>query len=452
MNFRNVWEDTADIGISASKGLLSGTESALNGATLGGYRWLGDKVGLGVSQRAEELQQQADAAGVGGLNQVGNFFAEMGGSLRGLSNLGYNAIRKGISILAPQMSKSVVAPSILSGTAESGVNSMFENDFLNWQEVGKDTVQGLGISTLLSGFGTLANKGLRSLRDYMILPYTNIETMNFAPTREQLLKYPAESRFNLPEKTLTTSEAENVLRNRAQNSGVEIGGNIDHYLNKMGRQQYVRTLSNTLENPDITYSLGNKNYFVKKYNGVQGKEVKPFNDFIVKKDGKLYTKFVPDDLDYVSNQLIKNNPQDLSLRGVTNSTEPTGGKVGTSFYKEDIPYYDIVVNSKLPHVSSLSEGLNGVQKQQFGDSFRDVMRNNSQKLGTLGSMYQLRDNLVNKPYLSSVADKLSEAILTAEQKVNMPKWTRLLQTMPNKFNNQYPYFANTLSWMGSREY
>ncbi len=452
MNFRNVWEDTLDVGKSVGKGLLSGTESALNGATLGGYRWLGDKVGLGVSQRARELQQQADAAGVGGLNQVGNFFAEMGGSLRGLSNLGYNAIRKGISILAPQMSKSVVAPSILSGTAESAINSTFENDFLNWQEVGKDTVQGLGISTLLSRFGTLANKGLRSLRDYMTLPYKNIETMNFAPTREQLLKYPAESRFNLPEKTLTTSEAENVLRNRAQNSGVEIGGNIDHYLNKRGRQQYVRTLSNTLENPDITYSLGNKNYFVKKYNGVQGKEVKLFNDFIVKKDGKLYTKFVPDDLDYVSNQLIKNNPQDLSLRGVTNSTEPTGGKVGTSFYKKNIPYYDIVVNSKLPHVSSLSEGLNGVQKQQFGDSFRDVMRNNSQKLGTLGSMYQLRDNIENKPYLSSVTDKLSEAILTAEQNANMPRWTRLLQSMPNKFNSKYPYFANTLSWMGSREY
>ena len=157
------------------------------------------------------------------------------------------------------------------------------------------------------------------------------EVMDFTPTRKQLINYPAESSFNLPKKTLTSSKAENILRNRAQNSGVDIGGNIDHYLNKRGRAQYVRTLSNTLENPDITYSLGNKNYFAKKYNGVQGKEVKPFNDFIVKKDGKLYTKFVPDDLDYVSNQLRKNNPQDLSLRGAPTVRSRQVVKLGPLF-------------------------------------------------------------------------------------------------------------------------
>ena len=61
------------------------------------------------------------------------------------------------------------------------------------------------------------------------------EVMDFAPTREQLINYPAESKFNLPKKTLTSSKAENILRNKAQNSGVDIGGNIDHYLNKRGR-------------------------------------------------------------------------------------------------------------------------------------------------------------------------------------------------------------------------
>ncbi|MBQ8784985.1 MAG: hypothetical protein IJZ59_02960 [Alphaproteobacteria bacterium] len=462
MNFRNVWEDTLDVGKSVGKGLLSGTENALNGATLGGYRWLGDKVGLGVSQRAEELQQQADAAGVGGLNHVGNFFAEMGGSLRGLSNLGYNAIRKGISILAPQMSKSVVAPNILSGTAESAINSTFENDFLNWQEVGKDTVQGLGISTLLSGFGTLANKGLRSLRDYMTLPYTNIEIMNFAPTREQLSAIKAESKFN-PGKYLTREDADILLRDRVAIQKLNIYNDEASYLTdavdkKLGiqhfigddRRPFIRTLNNTIKNPDLTFVQDGKDYFVKKYtNSENGKD---FYDLAFKKGNKLFNKFPKSSPNGIVNQINNETTKNLSFGGRLSQATGRGTNPLTGENIDNVPLREVVVNSKLPHISSLYEGLNDVQRQQFGDSFQDVITNNSQKLGTLGSMYQLCDNLVNKPYLSSIADKLNEAILTAEQKTNMPKWTRLLQSMPNKFNSKYPYFANTLSWMGSREY
>ena len=70
-------------------------------------------------------------------------------------------------------------------------------------------------------------------------------------------------------------------------------------------------------------------------------------------------------MDYVSNQLRKNNPQDLSLRGVTNSTEPTGGKVGTAFYDNNIPQQSVVVNPELPHISSLYEGLTPFQSGQL---------------------------------------------------------------------------------------
>ena len=230
------------------------------------------------------------------------------------------------------------------------------------------------------------------------------EVMDFAPTREQMINYPAESSFNLPKKTLTSSKAENILRNRAQNSGVDIGGNIDHYLNKRGRAQYVRTLSNTLENPDITYSLGNKNYFAKKYNGVQGKEVKPFNDFIVKKDGKLYTKFVPDDLDYVSNQLRKNNPQDLSLRGVTNSTEPTGGKVGTAFYDNNIPQQ--------------------FQLGQLDKAIKTGLSKTNQKAGSLES-------------LNKIKQEINEAIAKAKS-TDKPSEVWQLQELKSKFDDAMP--------------
>ena len=250
------------------------------------------------------------------------------------------------------------------------------------------------------------------------------EVMDFTPTRKQLINYPAESSFNLPKKTLTSSKAENILRNRAQNSGVDIGGNIDHYLNKRGRAQYVRTLSNTLENPDITYSLGNKNYFAKKYNGVQGKEVKPFNDFIVKKDGKLYTKFVPDDLDYVSNQLRKNNPQDLSLRGVTNSTEPTGGKVGTAFYDNNIPLRNVVVNPELPHITSLYEGLTPFQLGQLDKAIKTGLSKTNQKAGSLES-------------LNKIKQEINEAIAKAKS-TDKPSEVWQLQELKSKFDDAMP--------------
>ena len=100
------------------------------------------------------------------------------------------------------------------------------------------------------------------------------EVMDFAPTREQLASYKAQSSFNTNK--YTREQAENVLRDRAEKSGVEIGGDLGHFSKRPDRTETVRTLSNTLENPDIVYNKGDKGYVVKKYdtNG------KPFFDFI----------------------------------------------------------------------------------------------------------------------------------------------------------------------------
>ena len=235
------------------------------------------------------------------------------------------------------------------------------------------------------------------------------EVLDFTPTREQMMNYPAQSKFYMPKIPLNKGEAEALLRDRAQKNGVEIGGNIDHYLNKRGRGQYVRTLSNTLENPDITYSLKNRDYFAKKYNGIEGDKIIPFNDFIVKQDGKLYTKFVPDDLDYISNQIQKNNPQDLSLRGVTNSTEPTGGKVGTSFYKNTIPLKPVVVNPDLPNVSRLYEGLTDFQSGQLDKAIKSGLSKTNAKAGSLESLNKVRQELNEQISKAQTMDQPSEA-------------------------------------------
>ena len=52
------------------------------------------------------------------------------------------------------------------------------------------------------------------------------EVLDFAPTREQLASYKAQSSFN--PNSYSKAQAENVLRDRAEKSGVEIGGDINH--------------------------------------------------------------------------------------------------------------------------------------------------------------------------------------------------------------------------------
>ena len=167
----------------------------------------------------------------------------------------------------------------------------------------------------------------------------NDEIFDLTPTREQLSSYKAQSSFN-PNK-YTREQAEDILFKRANQSSIEVGGDVNHYLKDRKRKEYVRTLSNSLQNPDIIYSSGNNGYVVKKYN-TSGK---PFFDFIVKKDGKLWTKF-PTDENYISNQ-FKKSIQDVSLNGrivgsnggLTHSLPPTTDS--------NIPRRGVVVNKNL---------------------------------------------------------------------------------------------------------
>ncbi len=140
------------------------------------------------------------------------------------------------------------------------------------------------------------------------------EVVDFLPTREQIINYPAQSKFNLPKKKLNAQKAQKILQNKAEQHGIEIGGHMDHYINKRDRAQYVRTLDNTLKHPDIKYSMTVENskgemvdrdYFAKKYNEVSEEGVVPVFDFIVEENGKLYTKFKPDELEYIYTQLKK---------------------------------------------------------------------------------------------------------------------------------------------------
>lgn len=224
----------------------------------------------------------------------------------------------------------------------------------------------------------------------------NRELVDFGPTKEQIASFPAESKFN--PNNYTKEQAQNVLKNRAEKSGIELGGDIDHYTKRSDRVKTVRTLSNTLESPDILYSMGNKGYVVKKYD-INGK---PSFDFVAKEGGKVKTKF-PTTENYISNQLQK-NPQNVSLSG-----RASGLRIGSThdlrpLTNNNISYQNIVVNSKLPKLSAYTTDFNEFQKDALEKAFNKgaYMSNNAK--GTLGATHRAQEvlnDMINKSYDTS---------------------------------------------------
>ena len=256
------------------------------------------------------------------------------------------------------------------------------------------------------------------------------EVFDFTPTEKQILEYPAESNFNLPNWKLINKESADILLKKANDSGIDIAGNINHYTQKGDRGQYVRTLSNTLKRPDIKYAMDVKNskgnlvkrdYLVKKYNEVTKDGNKPFFDFIIKEDGKLYNKFKPKKLDYINTQL-KNSPQDVSLTGKLIGAEPTHGLPIS--YNDNISLKSVVVNPNLPHISSLHNGLTPFQSSRLDNALKTGFSKTNAKQGSLESM-------------NKVKQELNEQIKKA-RKVEKPSEVWQLEELKKKLDNSMP--------------
>ena len=242
------------------------------------------------------------------------------------------------------------------------------------------------------------------------------EVFDFAPTRGQLASYKTQSSFN-PNK-YTREQAENVLRDRAEKSGVDIGGDLGHFSKRPDRTETVRTLSSTLENPDIVYSKGNKGYVVRKYdtNG------KPFFDFITKKDGKLWTKF-PTDTSYLENQ-IKNSAENVSLSGRVIGVQPGLIHSLPSTTINNIPLRGVVVNSELPHFNTLYDGLTDFQAKSLKQAANTGFSKTNAKAGSLESMNKVKQELNEMISKAQTTDKPSEV------------WQ--LEELKGKFDNAMP--------------
>lgn len=244
------------------------------------------------------------------------------------------------------------------------------------------------------------------------------EVMDFTPTREQMINYPAESKFNVPKGKLTQEQAEDMLFKRANQSGVEVGGDLGHYSKRPDRVKTVRTLSNTLKNPDIMYSKGNKGYVVKKYD----MDGKPFFDFVTKKDGKLWTKF-PTNANYLENQ-IKNSAQNVSLSGRITGVQPGLIHSLPQVTNNNIPLRNVVVNPELPHISSLYEGLTPFQSGQLDKAIKTGLSKTNQKAGSLES-------------LNKIKQEINEAIAKAKS-TDKPSEVWQLQELKSKFDDAMP--------------
>ena len=173
----------------------------------------------------------------------------------------------------------------------------------------------------------------------------------------------------------------------------------NYLVKKQDRIPVARTLENTIKNPDIVYSQGNRGYVVKKYdtNG------EPFFDFVAQDGGEIYNKF-PTDANYIDNQL-KKPVQNVSLSGRV--SESNGGLIHSlpSETINSIPNQNVVVNPNLPRLSAYTQGLNAFQKDALNQALSKGAYMSSNAKGSLGATHrgqEVLNDMIEASYDTSI--------------------------------------------------
>ncbi len=141
------------------------------------------------------------------------------------------------------------------------------------------------------------------------------------------------------------------------------------------------------------------------------------------KDGKIFNKF-PTNEKFLKNKILKNKisgAQDLSLKApVSNTFKPINGVSDDNI----LPFRDVVVNSELPHVSSLYEGLTPWQMGQLDKALKTGLSKTDMKAGSLESLNKVKQEINEMISKAQATDKPSEV------------WQ--LQELKSKFDNAMP--------------
>ena len=253
------------------------------------------------------------------------------------------------------------------------------------------------------------------------------EVMDFAP-RKYLSDIVPESGYN-PNLGMSVDDARSLLKMRAKQSGLDVYGDVDHFTGS-GRRKFIRTLNNTLEKPDITYTQKNpkgyiQDYTVKKYNN--NMTGKPFYDLVFKREEKLFDKFDTNE-NYLLNQLKKPTENLSFSRHNSGNSELTSSL--PRVYDDIITQNGLVVNSELPNVSTLYEGLTPFQSGQLDKALKTGLSKTNAKAGSLES-------------LNKVKQELNEMISKA-QSTDKPSEVWQLQELKTKFDGTMPEGLKTV--------
>lgn len=157
------WGDVAVAGAKGfGQGVISGLGRMASGATFGATDWIDRKTGGNLAQLDESLQSSADDVGLGGLNEVANFVADVGGNIKGAGGkLATKIADKGIKGL-----KSIVANSAIGG----GAYGLTSSDKLS--QVPTNVISNAILGTAFGGGLYGAGKGGMYLYD-TVRPYAN---------------------------------------------------------------------------------------------------------------------------------------------------------------------------------------------------------------------------------------------------------------------------------------
>ena len=369
----------------------------------------------------------------------------------GLLGQGHNAI-------------SISAQGLLSGEVVPAAASGFAGGFLDGV-LNPASAAGQFAANALGGW--LGTRGIQNTAD-SYLPQAKYwwhsrkmpadkEVLDFTPTREQLAAIKPESKFN-PNK-YTKEEADALFRERANQQGLGIYNDdlsyvpeavenrygIQHLLGKE-RNPFVRTLNNTINNPDVRFSSEGRNFVAKMYKDAD--TGKNFMDYIITENGDIVTKY-PTKVKRVANQ-IKKSAQNMSLSGRV--LQVNDGATYAQLPAETItkiPRFNAVVNSALPHVSSVYRDLSPYQSDVLQSAISKGIKNSRYPAGSWDSLNKARR------YLNSVSgsERLSgdmgvarrnfnEVLGTALEREGYSKAAESLRNLNGKtYWSRYPYMS-----------
>lgn len=456
--------DWLDVGGQA----LQGAERVASGATFGAYDWLNRTLGGNYAERKQRLQEAADSAGIGLLNELTGAGLELAGNVAG----GGGLLGKGLIKTGLRGSKLAA----VGGGIDGMLNAGFATE--NLADLPQNLLIG-GISGALGGYGMdkTLRKGMTALGPFLAKhskSFNEIANMKNGVTGEKGFNksmrmarkmqsegniptcYPAnmqEARDNaiaaskkkydslasagdleilditnklenLPSASMTPLKYDTLpqyqtrLRREAQKSGMGLYGDINHFT-KDGRKKMVHTLNRTLKAPDISMLKqepeGFRLYTMRKY---QADGQKPMYDLLMQRnEQEIFNKFATDKPRYIAEQFT--GPA-LSLK----STKSTKDDLGAIMFPNKNIYLS-KIGGLVRENSLMQDAINNVKTQNSafanlpdtdfkvleaaGRYLDDGVRLNQfpaggAEDGTVQQLYKLMDEL--QPDFSSYRDTL----------------------------------------------